>query len=157
MIYKYYTSGEETSKEGVTLATSIYTNEGVFVAGIEDIENKLYHIREVTKEVYDGYAERMGDPEQRGMYGVVNEVGRAAYLAWLEEKNQQSTEPDKPINTDPNLSPAQEALVTTFFNKLVQENFISESEISDLAVILGCPSKVITILRENTSDSGTTP
>lgn len=156
MIYKYYTSGEETSKEGVTLAVSVYTDDGAFVAGIEDIENKLYHIREVTKEVYDQYVERMADLQQRGMYGVVNEVGRAAYLAWLEGNNGQSTEPDKPINTDPNLSPAQEALVTTLFNKLVQENFISESEMSDLAVILGCPSKVVTILRENTSDSGTT-
>lgn len=146
MIYKYYTSGEETSKEGVTLATSVYTDDGVFVAGIEDIESNFYHIREVTEEVYNGYVERMADPEQRGMYGVVNAEGRAAYLAWLEENKSVSGD-DSPTIPHASLTDEQKALVTTFFNKLVEGNFISESEKIDLATILGCSDDVINVLR----------
>ena len=148
MIYKYYTSGEETSKEGVTLASSVYTDEGVFVAGIEDIENNLYHAQEVTEEVYNQYIERMADPEQRGMYGVVNEVGRAAYLAWLEENSTTTTE-DPPTM----LTPEQKALAASFFDKLVEGGFIQESDKLNLAIALNCHNNVLTAL-EN-SQSGT--
>lgn len=83
-IYKYYSCGTESEKEGVTLAVNVHDDNGNFMAGVKDIEKHLYKVKEITKEQYDAYLARMKDPNQRGLFGVVNPTGRAKALAFTK-------------------------------------------------------------------------
>ena len=87
MITKYYSCGSESEKEGLTLATATFDDDGNLVAGF----TKLYKQKEITKEQYDEYQRRLNDPnEPKGIpaRGLLNEQGVAALKAWEEEQKQ---------------------------------------------------------------------
>lgn len=89
MITKYYSCGSESEKEGLTLATATFDEEGNLVAGF----TKLYKQKEITKEQYDDYQRRLDNPnEPKGVpaRGLLNEQGVAALKAWEEEMRLES-------------------------------------------------------------------
>lgn len=87
MITKYYTCGSESEKEGLTLATAVFDDDGNLIAGF----TKLYKQKEITEEQYNAYKARLDDPnEPKGVpaRGLLNEQGIAALKAWEEEQKQ---------------------------------------------------------------------
>lgn len=87
MVTKYYSCGSESEKEGLTLATATFDDDGNLVAGF----SKLYKQKEITKDQYDEYQRRLNDPnEPKGIpaRGLLNEQGVAALKAWEEEQKR---------------------------------------------------------------------
>ena len=88
MITKYYSCGSESEKEGLTLATATFDDDGNLIAGF----SKLYKQKEITKEEYDAYQARLDDPTQpKGVpaHGLLNAEGVAALKAWEEQEKQR--------------------------------------------------------------------
>lgn len=87
MITKYYSCGSESEKEGLTLATATFDDDGNLIAGF----SKLYKQKEITKKEYDAYQARLDDPAQpKGVpaRGLLNAEGVAALKAWEEKMKQ---------------------------------------------------------------------
>lgn len=138
MIYKYYTIGTEQDKEGVTLATAVYDDEGTFIAGIQDIEINLYRATEVTQEVYESYLERMEDPDQRGLYGVVDATGKAAYDAYVQEKQEGSiVDPSLPVS---DYTSDQLNAIVAFIQHLIDASVIAQTDVAAFLVLFDLPS-----------------
>lgn len=96
MYYRYFTSGSEDEKEGLTTVKFSYYNDGQLAVGVENIKS-IYKGKEISKEEYDSIQERISNPDTRlGIAnGILSDVGFEKYKKYLDKLKREADEENK--------------------------------------------------------------
>ena len=91
MITKYFTEGLQSLKEGMTVFTCVYDDEGELLAGIPE-PFKRFKVKEITEEEYNNYLRQFEDPNiPKGVLGgIINEKGIADLKKFCEEEEAKT-------------------------------------------------------------------
>lgn len=123
MIIRYFSQGLMSLKEGMTLMTNTYDDDGELIAGVPEPEKMLFKCKEITKEEYDNYMRMFADPSvPKGFTGgILNEKGKEAYDKFLTDMaTRRAEEKEKRIN-----------YVVKKISKLLALGVIEESDIEE--------------------------
>lgn len=124
MIYKYFTCGSMSEKEGLTLGRNCYYDDGSFGAGLRNWQGILYKPKEITREEYDNYVRMSVDPSvKKGTVGIVNDEGYEKYLRYIKNKEEKHKQYLLDKN-EPKIS-----LVVKKIKKLLALEIIEESDV----------------------------
>lgn len=86
MYYRYFTSGSEDEKEGLTTVKFSYYDDGQLAVGVENLKS-IYKGREISQEEYDNIQEMIFHPDTKlGIAnGILSDIGFEKYNKYLEK------------------------------------------------------------------------
>lgn len=97
MYYRYFTSGSESEKEGLTTSKFSYYEDGQLAVGVSNLKS-LYKGKEITEEEYNKIKDRMNDPNTKFGFanGIINDEGLEKCKKYVKEMKERILELNEP-------------------------------------------------------------
>lgn len=97
MITKYFKEGLKSLKEGMTVFTCIYDDDGNLLSGIPE-PFRRFKVEEITEEQYNEIKRQIDDPSvEKGLAdGLINEKGKADMVKFFQEQKDGWRELNEP-------------------------------------------------------------
>ena len=97
MYYRYFTSGSESEKEGLTTVKFSYYDDGQLAVGVENLKS-IYKGKEISEEEYNEIQRKLNDPTTKVGFanGILNDEGAEKYRNWIAKMRGRILEMQEP-------------------------------------------------------------